>query len=184
MTIDAAELVRRIAEVEALAAGGIPGLRSPELWPAELLAPRTDASPPGELLDRLLGDAALTRAAVEQIAGRRRAALRARGAELRQPRPGGRFLCTDLSSDLCDAARPVSEGFFDVDDLPPWGTWLAYVETGASGGIVACWVPGALVAAADRGVSVIPVLSAWWDDDPVPGQRQLFPSLPGPRGVE
>jgi hypothetical protein len=184
MTVDPEELLRRIAEVEALAANGIPGLRSPELWPAELLGQRTDASPPGDLLDRLIGDAALTRAAVEQIAGRRRAALRARGAELRPAQPGGRILCTDMSSDLCDAARPASGGFFDVDDLPPWGTWLAYVNTGTSGGIVACWVPWALVAAADRGASVIPVMSAWWDDDPVPGQRQVFPRLPGPRRVE
>jgi hypothetical protein len=43
MTIDPGELLRRIAEVEALAANGIPALRSPELWPAELLGPRTDA---------------------------------------------------------------------------------------------------------------------------------------------
>jgi hypothetical protein len=46
------------------------------------------------------------------------------------------------------------------------------------------WPSERLVAAADRGVLVIPVSSAWWDDDPVPGQRQLFPRLPAPRGVE
>jgi hypothetical protein len=50
--------------------------------------------------------------------------------------------------------------------------------------LVACRVPRELVAAADRGVVVIPVMSAGWDDDPVPGQRQRFPRLPAPRRVE
>jgi hypothetical protein len=66
MTADERELLRCIAEVEAwLTASGISGLRSPDLWPDELIGPRTDDSPPGDLLDRLLGDATLTRAAVE-----------------------------------------------------------------------------------------------------------------------
>jgi len=82
----------------------------------------------------------------------------------------------------CREASPG--GFFDADDLPPWATWFAHVETGSFGGIVACWVPHALVTAADRGVVVIPVCSAWWDDDPVPGERRLFPRLPAPPRVE
>lgn len=178
------KLLPRIAEVETwVTTGGRSALRSPELWPSELLGPRTEDSP-GDLLGRLLGDAVLTRSAVEEITERRRVALLGRRTELRVPVPGGRILCTDLNSDLCDAARPASQGFFDVDDLPPWGTWFAHVETGTLGGIIACWVPGELVAAADRGVVVIPVSSAWWDDDPVPGQRRLFPPLPAPWRVD
>jgi hypothetical protein len=46
------------------------------------------------------------------------------------------------------------------------------------------WPTERVVAAADRGDRVIPVCSAWWDDAPMPGQRQIFPRLPAPRGVE
>jgi hypothetical protein len=90
MTIEERELMRRIAEVEAWARGsGISGLRSQDLWPAELLGPRTDASPPGDLLQLLLDDAAMARD--ERIAERRRGSCRRRGSSSVRPRPEGGF---------------------------------------------------------------------------------------------
>jgi hypothetical protein len=78
----------------------------------------------------------------------------------------GRLLVYFPDAELSDgAAEKASKGFFDVYNCPPWDTFVAFHEAPASvsfGNTVVAWVPSALVAVADRGVSVNPEQCIQW----------------------
>jgi hypothetical protein len=58
-----------------------------------------------------------------------------------------------------EAAVPVSRGFFDGEDAPPWDTWFWY-----SNKTVFSWVPNSRVADAHAGISANPVDCIRWAD--------------------
>jgi hypothetical protein len=79
---------------------------------------------------------------------------------------GGRLLvCTGLDESVWDgAAQAESRGFFDINDLAPWATWICYVrpqgeDNGRTGQapFLMSWVPPAFVTLVEDGVRVNPV---------------------------
>lgn len=57
--------------------------------------------------------------------------------------PLGRILCFYPDRSLGDAlVHGASQGFFDEDDLPPWGTWFYFEQEPVDGeNVLYCWVP-------------------------------------------
>lgn len=79
---------------------------------------------------------------IESVVERRRQAL----GEFYLPRDlrGGRLLTLlpdwQLSEGACEIA---TNGYMDVDDTPPWDTWVGYLDFGGDGGTryLLSWVP-------------------------------------------
>ena len=90
---------------------------------------------------------------------------------------GGRLLVFAPDETLCDgAAEEETNGFFDVENAPPWDSWVAlfHCETWPIGSAVqrdhSCdylvsWVPSAYVDVADRGIEVNPETCIMWLDN-------------------
>ena len=103
---------------------------------------------------------------------------------------GGRLLAYFPEDNLADGvAATESEGFFDVDNIPPYDTWVWMVPSmrtfqyadGASGEMEAnylvAWVPPDFIQLASRGVDVNPEECIRWldtlDDEFVRSLRRL-----------
>jgi len=72
----------------------------------------------------------------------------------------GKLLLYAPEENLADgAAKYVSNGFFDVDNVPPWDTWMAF-----SHGILLSWVPPQLIGLAQNGIDVNPECCVRWLD--------------------
>jgi hypothetical protein len=70
----------------------------------------------------------------------------------------GKLLLYAPAENLADgAARYASKGFFDVDNVPPWDTWVSF-----SRGILLSWVPPQLVPLAQSGIDVNPECCIQW----------------------
>lgn len=94
-------------------------------------------------------------------------------------RPAGRLLVYFPDEDLTDGAAEVaSQGFFDVYNAPPWGTWVGYFEDGGAGPRRPCyllaWVPDALAAVASAGIDVNPEQCIAWLTDVQVGLRSII----------
>jgi hypothetical protein len=64
----------------------------------------------------------------------------------------GRFLSFVPSETLFDgAAQQSSNGFFDVNNVPPWDIWVSFEDRTLS-----CWVPNLLVDRAQMGIDMNP----------------------------
>jgi hypothetical protein len=77
----------------------------------------------------------------------------------------GRLLSFAPDETLSDgAAEAVSQGFFNVENEPPWDLWLGYVvELGERRwGYVVCWIPPTFVQAAADGIDVNPEVCIDW----------------------
>ncbi len=75
---------------------------------------------------------------------------------------GGRLLLYAPEDNLADgAAEYVSLGFFDVDNVPPWDTWIAVY-----GKYLVSWVPAQLFRFVQEGLDVNPEQCILWADDP------------------
>lgn len=71
---------------------------------------------------------------------------------------GGRLLQYAPDDNLCDgAAQYSSKGFFDVDNIPPWDTWICFIEP-----YLISWVPPRLLDLAGIGVDVNPEQCILW----------------------
>jgi hypothetical protein len=98
---------------------------------------------------------------VEDVAIRRADLLKAMGrssdishANLSQ----GRILLYAPDDNLSDGAAVYpSKGFFDVNNVPPWDTWVAYV-----GRYLVSWVPPMLEELAAAGIEVNPEECIQW----------------------
>ena len=70
----------------------------------------------------------------------------------------GRILLFVPSETLFDgAAQQSSNGFFDVNNVPPWDTWVDFVDRA-----IVCWVPTVLVDAVQMGIDVNPEECIRW----------------------
>ena len=71
----------------------------------------------------------------------------------------------DKSEGMCEHE---SDGFFDEYDLPPWDTWLCYVnepddeEPDTPRYYLLSWVPAELMDLAHKGIEAHGLGSAWW----------------------
>ena len=80
--------------------------------------------------------------------------------DLAMARSQGRLLLYEPLETVDDgAASASSQGFFYVEDAPPWDTWFVY-----SGGSIFCWVPDSLVQKAQAGIDANPVDCIHWCD--------------------
>jgi len=74
---------------------------------------------------------------------------------------GGRLLQYAPDENLCDgAAEYSSKGFFDVTNVPPWDTWICFVEP-----YLVSWVPPRLLDLASTGIDVNPEGCILWAPD-------------------
>jgi hypothetical protein len=80
---------------------------------------------------------------------------------------GGRLLLYFPDATLADgAAEAETGGFFDVENVPPWDTWIALLRDDSAG--ISCtdylvsWVPGPLVTSVQRGIDVNPEECILW----------------------
>ena len=122
-----------------------PRLRSPELRPMTIpLFPSTEA-------ERVR--------VVETVADNRAHKLGA-GKDHRafEGLADGRLLLYSPDENLFDGAAMVaSNGFFDVDNIPPWDTWVCFV-----GRYLVSWVPPQLLELANSGIEVNPEGCILW----------------------
>jgi ferredoxin len=73
----------------------------------------------------------------------------------------GRLLIYNPWENVADGASQVSSlGFFDINDAPPWDTWIHYAE-----GRLVSWVPNELIKLAQDGIDANPVQCIQWADE-------------------
>jgi hypothetical protein len=81
---------------------------------------------------------------------------------------GGRLLAYFPDAELSDgAAEQETGGFFDVNNAPPWDTWVALFRDDRTTDrsyqeFLVSWVPPGFVALAERGLSVNPESCIVW----------------------
>jgi hypothetical protein len=119
-------------------------LRSPELKPSFKLDE--------------FGDDALWAKAVAEVVARRSRLTAGTSAPERNTNIGGRLLLYTPSENLaCGAAEASSNGFFDVNNVPPWDIWVEFSER-----TLVSWVPPALIDVAQMGIYVNPEECIRW----------------------
>jgi hypothetical protein len=115
-------------------------------------------------------------AIVERVADNRSQLLRSSGTHLDSPISGlhgGRLLVFAPEENLaCGAAEYASMGFFDVDNVPPWDTWIAML-----GKYLVSWVPSQLVPLVQKGLDVNPEQCILWSDDPLLSRESVGATL-------
>jgi len=102
-------------------------------------------------------------------------------AGLAEDLAGGRLLGYDPDANLCDgAAETRSNGFFDVDNMPPWDTWVCYAcELDEQPwryfeSYLISWVPPTFLALAEQGIWFNPEECIVWADElDTPFEEQL-----------
>jgi hypothetical protein len=152
---------RRLAETIAWCAarGAVDnprdGLRTPALRPPSLYKSRTHR--------RHSEETGPNRPVVaEALAEERARLLRSAGSYpsgLAEDLAGGRLLGYDPDANLSDGFSEIkSNGFFDVDNMPPWDTWICYVAEREEqpwrhfDSYLISWVPPSHLALAGQGV--------------------------------
>src|SRR5215469_13736272 len=97
--------------------------------------------------------------AVETLVQRRLELLRneARSLETINPEEGKLLLFTPQDSLSDGAATVASDGFFDVDNVPAWDTWLYF-----DGHTLLSWIPPQLISKVQSGVDVNPEACIKW----------------------
>ena len=67
--------------------------------------------------------------------------------------------------DLSDgAAEAESRGYFDVNNTPPWDTWVAFIHypNSSEQSYLVAWVPPEFIELAHAGIQVIPEECVKW----------------------
>lgn len=113
----------------------------------------------------------LRQAIVDEVASKRHALLRA--PLLNDPEKSsllekGRLLIYLPEENLFDgAAEAASQGFFDVDNLPPWDLWLLSVveEQQRPNTYLIAWIPPKCVELTTAGIEVNPEECICWAAD-------------------
>lgn len=128
---------------------------------------RTDATQPEFL-------AGSRKAVVESVIRRRRYSLQTRKLELQQNanmrviqtrKRQGRLLVYEPDNNMADGAAHLETfGFFDVNNVPPWDTWVAYIVENSGNSYLVCWIPDIYVSLAQKGIDVNPEECIYWLD--------------------
>jgi len=100
-----------------------------------------------------------THESVETLVSRRTELLQshAGSSPLRNVQPGKLLLFTPQDSLSDGAAKAASDGFFDVDNVPAWDTWLYF-----DGHSLLSWVPPQLTSKVQWGIDVNPESCIRW----------------------
>jgi hypothetical protein len=123
-----------------------------------------------ELRPRLLEENRIS--AVESVVNARqlRGWPEIRNATIPYNLAGGRLLVYFPNDDLsCGAAEDETDGFFDVNNVPPWDTWVTYIQDARhdeyDSEYLVAWIPREFVELADGGVNVNPEQCIQWLTD-------------------
>ncbi|MDD9940873.1 MAG: hypothetical protein OXU20_07555 [Myxococcales bacterium] len=121
----------------------ITSLRHVELLPTKALV-----EDPTALVGELMRDPLTLVAHVSAVRSTRIAAGR--------PAPvSGRLVAYSPFDNLCDgAAEAESRGYLDVENAPPWDTWVAWSASGSDSGLLLAWVPADFVVDVESGIQV------------------------------
>jgi hypothetical protein len=104
---------------------------------------------------------------VQSVATQRRRALGGGNISLQKKFYGyeGRLLAYYPDENLaCGVAEVETQGFFTVDNVPPWDTWVAYLHEDDRTNYLLAWVPGPLTRIVGEGIRVIPEECVGWLD--------------------
>ena len=119
-------------------------LRSPELKPSFGLND--------------FGEDELWAKAVAEVVGKRSRLTAGMSDEKNDAKVGGRLLLYTPSENLaCGAADASSNGFFDVNNVPPWDIWVEFADR-----TLVSWVPPALIDVAQMGIYANPEACIRW----------------------
>lgn len=85
--------------------------------------------------------------------------------------PEGRLLVCQVNESISSGeSEHETSGFFDVDDRPPWDTWLWLVPSSTMDVVtLVSWVPIELEAEVSRGIAVNPYGCIYWLTETPPG---------------
>src|SRR5262245_61252928 len=102
--------------------------------------------------------------ALDALRARRRSLL---GALERTGYPRGRLLVCHVNQSVSSGeSEAKTAGFFDVNDRPPWDTWIWGFSGSEEGAVtLVSWVPRDLEAIVDRGIAVNPYACISWMTD-------------------
>src|SRR5215470_18352450 len=121
---------------------------------------RSDALKPSFTLDEFGTDSHWAEAVAEVVAKRSELLKQAPSPVPSGAHDKGRLLLFVPSETLFDgAAQQSSNGFFDVNNVPPWDIWVEFVDR-----TLVCWIPTTLVDAAQMGIDVNPEGCIRWAD--------------------
>jgi hypothetical protein len=129
-------------------------------------------------LDPALGDwptPAEFEAGLQALRVRRRTLL---GSVERKAEPLGRLLVCQIHESISSGeSEAETSGFFDVNDRPPWDTWVWQFRGLEEGTVtLVSWVPRDFEAVVTRGIAANPYeCISWLSDAPLsPGVRALL----------
>ena len=75
----------------------------------------------------------------------------------------GRLLVWERDTTVDDGVgQAETKGYLDESDMPPWDTWVAYVDPHPEAGYLVSWVPEPFVAAVGRAVEVNAYEALYW----------------------
>jgi hypothetical protein len=123
---------------------------------------------------RALGDLNYRQRAdlVGEVCDKRARVLRQLGTNERGASWGGQgtLLLYDPDQNLFDgAAQEITRGYFDVDNVPPWDTWVAYVverpRKRAYDSYLVSWIPKQHLELVAKGLWANPEQCLSWADD-------------------
>lgn len=99
-------------------------------------------------------------------------------ADLETVIAGGRLIAYSPDSNLaCGMSEVETKGYFDVNNTPPWDTWVALLDAPNSKhweSTLIAWVPLAFVPLVQAGIDVIPEQCVLWLDDCPASLQQLW----------
>ena len=99
---------------------------------------------------------------VDGVIVQRRAELRIMGITPTEKYLKGKYLVFSSYQSMSDCLpEENTEGFFDVNDCPPWGLWVGYKEPN----YLICWVPEYLYELVEIGLSHSSCDPFWWLDE-------------------
>jgi hypothetical protein len=104
---------------------------------------------------------------VTRLGGRWDALVEAVSIGLDEARPilgTGRLLVWERDTTIDDGAgQAMTHGYLDESDMPPWDTWIAYVDGAAdSAGYLVSWVPDPFVTSVDEAVATNAYGALYW----------------------
>jgi hypothetical protein len=86
----------------------------------------------------------------------------------------GRLLACEFNSSIASGeSEHASGGFFDIDDRPPWDTWVWVLQSESGDPILLAWVPQSVVDHVEAGITMNPYGCIYWLEDAPPDVARL-----------
>lgn len=100
---------------------------------------------------------------IQRLGGRVDDVVDSRVIGLDDPPRDGRLLVWERDTTIDDGAGEAeTAGYLDESDMPPWDTWVAYVDPHPRAGYLVTWVPALFVERVGRAISVNAYGALYW----------------------